>query len=180
MQLSQGNYSNCCRSLKYLLFIFLFSTLSLSFSVNAVQPKQLQKVGDGIMSWMFIDIYYAKFATKSGDYKPEVYPQSLTITYLKNITKKRLIKATKEQWRLQGFDNNKIKRWLQAIEKIWPDIKSGESLTFYVDENKKGTFYHNQTLLGEINSNSFSPAFLAIWLSDKTSQPKLRQQLLGL
>ncbi|PKG38536.1 chalcone isomerase family protein [Psychromonas sp. Urea-02u-13] len=31
-----------------------------------------------------------------------------------------------------------------------------------------------------MNSEDFSDAFLAIWLSDKTSQPKLRRQLLGL
>ena len=167
----------CIKSLQFTLFIF---ALLFSYSSNATLPQQLQKVGNGTMSWMFLDIYDASLFTDSGDYKADVYPQVLTITYLKSINKQRLIKATEDQWLLQKFENTKVKHWLLSLQDIWPDIKSGDSLTFYVAENKKGYFYHNQTLLGEINTDGFSDAFLAIWLSEKTSQPKLRRQLLGL
>jgi hypothetical protein len=155
-------------------------TLLFSFSAQARLPHQLEKVGDGTMSWMFLDIYNASLFTTDGDYSSAVYPQVLTLNYLKSINKKRLINATKEQWILQGFEDAKMKGWLQSLQQIWPDIKSGDSLTFYVNENKKGFFYHNKILLGGINSEDFSNAFLAIWLSDKTSQPELRRDLLGL
>jgi len=174
--------------LKVLLFTFCF-TLFFCIQATAQNKRQeigngvmsqLKKVGAGTMSWMFLDIYQATLFTRDGLYSSTVYPQALTINYLKNINKKRLIEATKEQWLLQGFENEKVAYWLQSLDKIWPDIKSGDSLTFYVDENKKGVFYHNKALLGGINSGGFADAFLSIWLSDKTSEPTLRQQLLGL
>lgn len=116
----------------------LLVTLLFSLSAQASLPHQLEKVGDGTMSWMFLDIYDASLFTTDGDYSSTVYPQVLTLNYLKNINKKRLINATKEQWILQGFEDTKMKYWLQSLQQIWPDIKSGDSLTFYVSENKKG------------------------------------------
>jgi hypothetical protein len=165
---------------KILQFTILTFALLFSYSSHATLPYGLQKVGDGTMSWMFFDIYDASLFTTNGDYQSNIYPQMLTINYLKSINKNRLIKATEEQWSLQGFNNSQMKLWIQSLQQIWPDIKSGDSLTFYVAENKKSYFYHNQTLLGGINSEGFPEGFLAIWLSDKTSQPKLRLQLLGL
>jgi hypothetical protein len=177
--LTQRNLTKT-RALKALQVTILTFALLFSYSSHAFMPHQLQKVGDGTMSWLFLDLYDASLFTPSGNYQSDIYPQALTINYLKNVNKKRLIKATEEQWVLQEFEESKVKYWLQSLQQIWPDIKSGDSLTFYVAENKKGYFYHNQTLLGEINSEDFSDAFLSIWLSEKTSQPQLRRQLLGL
>lgn len=132
------------------------------------------------MSWMFLDIYHASLFTSTGDYNERIYPQALTINYLKNISKKSLIEATQEQWLLQDVDQVKLNHWLTLLHQIWPDINKGDNLTFYVTGNKEGHFYYNQALVGSINSDGFSDAFLNIWLSEKTSQPKLRRQLLAL
>ena len=132
------------------------------------------------MSWMFLDIYRVSLFTSSGDYKDQSYPQLLTINYLKNINKDSLIEATEEQWLLQGVEQAQLNNWLKLLDQIWPDINKGDNLTFYVAENKTGYFYYNQSLIGSINSEGFSYAFLNIWLSEKTSQPKLRRQLLAL
>jgi hypothetical protein len=167
-------------TIKTLQITILFFALLFSLSSNATLPNKLQKVGQGTMSWFLLDIYDASLFTDSGSYQANMYPQVLTITYLKNISKQRLIKATKDQWLLQDFEASKVRQWLLRLEQVWPDIKSGDSLTFYVNENKNGYFYHNQNLLGGIDNEDFSDAFLAIWLSEKTSQPQLRRELLGL
>lgn len=171
-----------CRASSRTVNYFLLSLfiLSVSFKAGAITTQQLQKVGQGTMSWMFLNIYDAALLTPDGNYQKGTYPQALTITYLKNINKNRLIKATKEQWQLQRFSDENINEWLHSIDEIWPDIKDGDRLTFYVGEDKKGYFYHNDTLLGGIENQAFSGAFLAIWLSEQTSQPQLRRQLLGL
>jgi hypothetical protein len=65
------------------------------------------------------------------------------------------------------------------LEKIWPDIKEGDSLSLYVSNNKS-TFYFNNDLIGEIEQQEFSQLFLDIWLSKNTSEPKLRLELLGI
>jgi hypothetical protein len=143
-------------------------------------PQGLVKVGEGTMSWMFLDIYHASLHTKSGQYREGDFPQLLTINYLKTINKQRLIDATEEQWLLQDVDKKKVQRWLKLLHQIWPDINKGDSLTYYVTKSREGYFYHNGELLGNIKSNDFSDAFLAIWLSEKTSQPKLRRQLIAI
>ena len=61
---------------------------------------------------------------------------------------------------------------------LWPNIEEGDTLLLKVEETKS-TFYHNGELRGEITDQYFGPMFLAIWLSENTSQPELRTQLIG-
>ena len=169
---------------RYYRFYVLIITLLLFFFVTRAQAQPFpqatfKQVGEGTMSWMFLDIYHASLLTQSGYYKDKTYPVALTITYLKNITKNRLIKVTKAQWLLQGYTKEQISPWLVTLEEIWPDISDGDTLSFFVDKFRKGTFYHNKMLLKKIDSIKLSDAFIAIWLSEKTSEPVLRRQLLG-
>lgn len=161
-----------------ILALVIFFILSMPVQASLTAP--LKKVGEGDMSWMFIDIYRATLFTEKGTYQASNYPQALSITYLKNINKNKLLAATKDQWLLQNFDAVKVEHWLNTLGQIWPDIQTNDTLLFYVSENKKGTFYYNETLIGSVKDSELSVAFLAIWLSDKTSQPKLRRQLLGI
>jgi hypothetical protein len=45
--------------------------------------------------------------------------------------------------------------------------------------NNKSFFYYNNELIGEIGQQEFSQLFLDIWLSENTSEPDLRRELLG-
>jgi len=162
------------QSMIALIMLFLASV-----SAKSAVTDKLNKVGEGTMSWMFINIYKASLFTFDGAYQVNDFPQALSITYLKNISKKRLIEATKDQWLLQGYELAQVKPWLNLLSKIWPDIKSGDNLTFYLETSSKAIFYYNQKPIGEVSDADLVSAFIAIWLSDKTSQPALRQQLLG-
>jgi len=150
-----------------------------SVSVKSAVTDKLNKVGEGSMSWMFIDIYKASLFTLDGDYQVNDFPQALSITYRKDISKKRLIEATKGQWLLQGYEALQVEPWLEQLNTIWPNINRDDNLTFYFNSSSKATFYYNQKPIGDINDTDLASAFIAIWLSDKTSQPSLRRQLLG-
>jgi hypothetical protein len=43
----------------------------------------------------------------------------------------------------------------------------------------RSVFYFNQQYIGVINPSEFGQIFLAIWLSENTSEPSLRLELLG-
>jgi len=45
--------------------------------------------------------------------------------------------------------------------------------------NNQSVFYFNDVKVGSIEEKEFGELFLSIWLSPKTSQKKLRNQLLG-
>jgi hypothetical protein len=69
-------------------------------------------------------------------------------------------------------------QWISQLDKIWPDIKSGESLSAFVKKDGPTTFYFGDNLLGEVADVAFGPAFFAIWLDEGCRYPKVRKELL--
>lgn len=152
----------------------LFSNLAYS-GVTA----QLKTVGKGEMSWLFMDIYQASLHSADGRYVPQKYPQALQISYQRSFKKEELIKATAKEWEKMNISSELYKPWLAQILGLWPNINSGDTLTFLVAKNGQGAFYHNDRLLGDIKNPDLTSAFLDIWLSENTSEPYLRRQLIG-
>lgn len=163
------------------LFAVIITLLMITNIANASNSitQQMKMVGQGKMSWLFIDLYKATLYSATGQYKQQHYPQALNILYHKNIAKEHLIRATQQQWQNLDVKEKQSQQWLTKLNRIWPDISKGDELLFKVEEDGSGYFYHNNQLLGAVNNQQFSEAFLAIWLSKNSSEPKLRQQLLG-
>jgi hypothetical protein len=159
------------------LSMLLVMTFSCA-SVSAVTGS-LKSVGQGTVSWLFIDIYQAFLFSVDGQYQPGKYPQALTIRYQVDISKSDLVQATKQQWQKLSVEAQLYQDWLPQLSSLWPDVKGGDRLTFLVSENRQGDFYHNDNWLGRIDDPKFSDAFLSIWLSEKSSEPALRKQLIG-
>lgn len=150
-----------------------------SFAVFASPTDTLKKSGQGKMSWLFIDIYQASLFSLDGKYQPEQFPQALTIHYQRDISKKALLKATQQQWQHLAVEPDLYQDWLQQLSVLWPEIKDGDHLTFLVSKDGSGDFYHNDNWIGRIENRALSNAFLSIWLSKKTSEPRLRKKLIG-
>ena len=62
---------------------------------------------------------------------------------------------------------------------IFPDVSEGDVITGIATKENKSLFYLNGTLIGTVDDKAFTNQFFAIWLSEKTSEPELRQALLG-
>lgn len=164
----------------YKIIILMISLLTINLAyASANQMKQLKMVGKGEMSWLFIDLYNVFFYSQTGKYQENEYPQALKIIYLRDIDNEHLVTATQKQWQKLKFDVREYQPWLISLKQLWPDIKKGDELLFLVDADGRGIFYHNNKILGGINSNAFSAAFLSIWLSENSSEPALRKQLIG-
>ena len=155
----------------------------LLFSVNvyASPLNQLQKVGAGEMNYLFWTLYRAElFASDIPFDVTEMKPKALRIEYYKEIDKQALIDVTGEQWLQLGYDAAEIELWLTPLAKIWPDVAPGDVLTLLVTQDSVSHFYFDDELIGVIDDPRFGNAFLSIWLSENTSEPRLRKQLLGL
>ncbi len=162
--------------LKLLLMISLLASTNVS---HATITADLKPVGEATLKWMFMDIYNASLYSRTGNYQELHYPQALTIHYHKNIDRQRLIDATREQWQQQQLNAALYKPWLSQLTLIFPDVKEGDRLTFYVSEQGEGFFYYNQVPVGGIQHPDFAAAFLGIWLARNTALPSLRKQLIG-
>lgn len=161
--------------LKFLLKAVTFYLLTTSI---VLANTQFNKVGEARMEYLFWDVYDAVLFTPSGNYSAGTHPIKFKLTYLRDFEAKEIVKATNEQWEHIG-KKELADKYDSKLLSIWPDIRQGDSLTLVTNEQGLSTFYHNDEKIGEINEPQFSSDFLAIWLDEKTSEPKLRKQLLG-
>lgn len=149
------------------------------FSPFAYADTQFNKVGEARMEYLFWDVYDATLYTPSGTYTAKQAPVKFTLTYLRDFDAKDIVKATNEQWQHLGKPQLS-ERYADTLLSIWPNIKKGESLTLLTDQQGYSTFFHNENQIGRINDATFAEDFLAIWLSENTSEPTIRNQLLGI
>lgn len=167
------------KTLLFILTLYIFS-----FNSNASELNKMHLIGKAQMSVLFFDIYDIELLSNTKDWQQNTYPQALKISYLRDISKEDLIKATQEQWQHIKLTNPNQTKWLEKLNDIWPQIQEGNGLTIIVDSNQSSKFYFNDEVqthqfIGELADPDFGPAFLAIWLSNNTSEPKLRAKLLG-
>lgn len=144
------------------------------------QRTEFLEVGNAKFSVMFWDIYDSRLYTTTGAYPVELTNEHIAfeVTYLRDIDKDDLITRTLEQWEHIGLSKEKYAHYIPSLESMWPDIKAGDTLRLLMEQSNSH-FYFNQTYIGSIESDEFGQQFIDIWLSPKTSQPKLRAQLLG-
>ncbi len=156
------------------------SNASMATTTAVVDRSGLKLVGEGVMSVLFWDVYLARFYTTSGSYQAEISPLALEFNYMMDIEANDLIEETINQWREIGLDVHPLEgKWSEQLATIWPDVNDGDQLLFRVDEQLNSRFYYNQKFVGSIESSEFSQRFAAIWLSEKTTAPKVRKKLLG-
>ena len=158
------------------LALFSFSLFSSSLLASPI--NHLRKVGEGEMQYLFWTLYSAEFyrSQETGSSSS----QALKITYFKSISQQALIEATQDQWQHLGYSVSDIRQWSQPLQAIWPNVEPGDELTFISDDTGYGQFYFEDQAIGTVQDPTFSQAFLDIWLSERTTEPELRQQLLGL
>jgi len=144
-------------------------------AATASPVGDLNKQGEGEMTYLFWTLYNAELYTT-----PTRSEQALKIEYYRDIDSKDLVDATQDQWEKLGYSDSKIKSWIAPLYDMWPNVKQGSTLTIRVSENQQSQFYFDEQPIGTITDTQFGPAFLSIWLSENTSEPELRQQLLGL
>ncbi|WP_426369702.1 chalcone isomerase family protein [Pseudocolwellia sp. HL-MZ7] len=191
------------------LFVFLlfslFSVVSIAadtatskdHDVESTLASSLQKLGEGQMNILFWKVYKADFYSADSPYNEKTYPKALKLTYQRDIEKQEFIDATQGEWvKLNANFSERLipqvqeDKWLTQLSEIFPDIKEDDVILFTLSKEKQANFYLKAAsnsesksldyqLLGSINEPTFGDYFLSIWLSEKTSEPKLRKKLIG-
>lgn len=161
--------------LKMLIVGLIFS----SVSVAAEQlPANWKMVGAANLKVLWFSIYEAELFTPTGGYELKQRSVLLQLNYQRGISQRSLLDETENQ--LQRFSSKEqISRWLQRLERIWPDIREGDQLSFLLDEHGNGSFFFNQRWIGTLAEAEFSQAFISIWLSEKSNYPALARKLRG-
>ena len=178
---------------KCLLLCALVFQLSLSLAKNPADPATLpQEVSTGLASAQFsgtgkltffsLNVYDASLWVSPG-FKPDDFGNhafALELHYLRAFSAENIAKRSLEEMqRIEKIPEPLAEQWFTTLRDVLPDVKKNDRL---IGVHKPGTgvsFWLNGKRSGEIRDAEFSKQFFAIWLSSKTSEPKLRKALLG-
>ena len=167
----------------------LITRLALSFacsllvwsSASAFEPPagipEVGEVGRGEFSRFGFRVYEARLWAPSGRYVPHL-PFALSLTYQRSIESARIVQASLDEMAKLGVPIGAHPQWRDQLARVLPDVAPGDTLTGVYQPAEGATFYHQGKLTGRIDDN-LARAFFAIWLDPRTSEPSLRQALLG-
>ena len=162
-----------------LFLTFIFSQSVIADDIISSYITNAQKVGEGRFSVLFLDIYDAKLFGPNGEWATNK-PFALSIQYLRDIKGKDLARRSVEEMRKQGLEDEIIlAEWYTIMKNMFPDVKSGSVLTAVFLPSQHTKFFANNQEIGIVEGDDFLNWFSGIWLSEKTSEPELRQQLIG-
>ncbi len=135
--------------------------------------------GEGAMRFFGIKVYDTRLWTAMKPYAP-TEPFALELVYDMSFKGRDIAERSIKEMRGQGYqDEAKLARWLEEMSKIFPDIKQGDTLIGISVPGKEARFYTREKFIAAVPDAEFARAFFDIWLSDKTSEPRLRERLLG-
>jgi hypothetical protein len=167
----------------------LITRLALSFacsfflcsSASAIEPPagipEVGEVGRGEFSRFGFRVYEARLWAPSGRYVPHL-PFALSLTYQRSIDGARIVQASLDEIAKLGVPIDAHPQWRDQLARVLPDVVPGDTLTGVYQPGDGATFYHQGQLTGRID-DSLARAFFSIWLDPRTSEPSLRQALLG-
>lgn len=131
--------------------------------------------------WGF-EVYDARLWARPGFDLPdfETLPFALELAYLRNFKGADIARRSIDEMRQAGpLDEADAARWLEAMTALFPDVRRGDRITGVHLPGSGARFYLNDRLLGEVAEDRFSRRFFGIWLSERTSQPRMREALLA-
>ncbi len=167
--------------LSVLMVLFLMGS-SVATATVFIQQRlpQGERVGQGILSFAFWDVYQATLYAPKGQWDPKG-PFALSLEYYREIKGSDIAQRSIEEIKKQGFNKtSELAAWEKQMQAIFPDVNKGSVLSAVYTPEQGTSFYDGETPIGTIAGDAFAERFFGIWLAETTSEPSLRQALLGL
>jgi len=171
------------------LFLPMSIGAQMTFPLNAIQMardsgldvNRLQ--GTARMTFWGFNLYDAELwvdtSFRAQDWRR--VPMVLELRYLRAFKGQDIAKRSLDEMRRQTlFSDEQAQRWLEDMTMAFGDIQAGDRLAGVYQPSKGVKFYANGVFRRDMADPEFARLFMGIWLSDRTSEPKMRQALLGL
>jgi hypothetical protein len=150
----------------------------------ALQPHvpQARLAGEGQLRRLGFAIYVAQlWAPADFDAAQlERHAFALDLRYLRDFRSRDIARRSLSEMERSGpIPTETSARWQAALEKVIPDVQSGDRITGIHRPGLGVTFMVNGRIAGSIADPSFAARFFRIWLGPESSEPALRDALLG-
>ncbi len=168
-------------TMRKILISLLLSLSAVSLSAAPIFTSALpgaQQVGQGVFKRFGWSIYEARLYAIAGRFDA-AQPYALSLTYERTIAGDRLVQSSLDEMRKLGKPVEQHPEWAAELSRVLPSVTKGVTLTGVYRPGEGAIFYDQDKEIGQIN-DALARAFFAIWLDPRTSEPSLRQSLLGL
>jgi len=139
-------------------------------------------VGQHRFTYWGFEVYDASLWASS-EFAPDDWAQQaliLELHYLRDFKGPDIAQRSIDEMQGQrALNPTQLKNWLDALQKLIPNIRSGERLTGIYRPDKGMQLLHQDRPVGEVSDVELARRFFGIWLAPETSQRQLRQQLLA-
>ena len=164
---------------KLLALLILIPTLSWTSEVEHESFQSPRLIGEGTLKVLMWQVYDLRLYT---DGTPFSWNNKfmLEFDYSRELKKESVIDASLKEFKLQPNVTDKdIKAWEVYLEQVIQPVQKGNKATVQWVPEGQIIFHYEGSKPITIENNKFARSFLNIWLGEKTSRPKLRNQLLN-
>ena len=138
--------------------------------------------GESTLRYFGLRIYTARLWTLP-DFRvsqPTEQALVLELEYLRDLQGRAIAeRSLKEMQRGASVSASQAQRWLADMQRIFPDVNAGDRISGQHLPGQGARFWLNGRPAGQIDDPEFARLFFGIWLAPTTSEPDLRQALLG-
>ena len=148
----------------------------ISGAINSTKPY-----GSGSLTWLVFTAYDATLWTDAPQWSMSA-PFALTLRYRMSFTTEELVERTVEEMAKVAPATPKasVAAYADALRRAFPNVKDGDRITALHVPGSAVRFFHNGSRTADIVDPTFADSFFGIWLSPRTSEPRLRAALLKL
>jgi hypothetical protein len=130
--------------------------------------------------WGF-EVYDARLWTPAGFRHSQYaqHPFALELQYLRRLEGSAIASRSIDEMRRVGsFTDAQAQSWQSAMRELFPDVRQGDRITGINLPGVGAEFWVNGQRVGLVKDATFARLFFGIWLDERTSEPKMRAQLL--
>jgi hypothetical protein len=148
----------------------------------ATQLNQARKMGDATLRWFGLKVYdislYSDKTPQGFNYRSDRY--LLELKYDKSLDGPKIAEKSRELIESQGEGKGQLDQWQKKLTDIIPDVQKNTRLAALHLPGKGMLLYRDGQQIAELTDADLATAFMGIWLDTRTTEPYLREKLLGL
>ncbi|MFO1197278.1 MAG: chalcone isomerase family protein [Burkholderiaceae bacterium] len=139
-------------------------------------------VGEGSLRWFGLKVYDARLWAGPGGIDTSRWqrtPFALELRYARPLEGAAIAAASAKEIERLGLGRGpRLDGWLDAMRRVFPDVRAGDRIAGVYRPGGGASFFLNGRSLGSIDDPEFASAFFAIWLDARSAAPELRAALL--
>lgn len=157
-------------------------TATLPNPAAAALPNA-KKMGEATMRWFGLKLYDCQLWSEKtpGQFNFKTDKHYLELVYARNFDGEKIAEKSREEIENQGVGKGaQLDQWQKKLTDIIPNVNKGTRLAALYLPGKGMSLLKDGQVVGEVSDPELAQAFMGIWLDPKTSEPVLREKLIGL